>query len=151
MKSLSDCAHCCKKYERTQKWANAGEKGLTYSLENVPKLEIEKWKIDGCVLKENDLNKCDYLMVIKKRSTCYWIELKDQDLDYACLQIFSAFNSIKEARTYKRHLARIVLGRFNEDRNRIDNLRYVNFKKLINLIGGKQNVWYKTKIIEEKL
>jgi hypothetical protein len=150
MKSLNDYSHH-REYEKIVSKATATENGLTFELINNPELEIAKWKIDNGVLNHQDGSKCDYLMIVKDRSTCYWIELKDEDFDDACLQIYSAIKNIAESREYQTHYARIVLGRFKEDRNRIDNFRYINHKKLINTIGGNENIKYKTKILTEEL
>lgn len=150
MKNLNDYPDH-REYDKVVSKSIATEKGLTYELLNKSGCEIAKWKIDDGVLKHQDGRKCDYLMIVKKKSACYWIELKDEDLDDACLQIYSTIKIISEAKDYKTHYARIVLGRFTEDRNRIDNLRYINYKKLINTIGGKEFLMFKTKILTEEL
>jgi hypothetical protein len=149
MKSLNDYL-LCKEYEKIVSKATATENGLTFELINDSKFEIAKWKIDNCILKAEDGSKCDYLLIVKESSSCYWIELKDQDLDDACLQIWSTIKGIKEVNDYKTHYARIVLGRFTEDRNRIDDLRYVNHKKLLNTIG-RNKLEYKTKLLTETI
>ena len=150
MKNLNDYKHH-REYEKVVSKATATENGLTFELINNPGIKIAKWKIDNGVLNHRDGSKCDYLMIVKDRSSCYWIELKDEDFDDACLQIYSTIKNIAEFNKYKTHYARIVLGRFTEDRNRIDNIRYVNQKKLINMIGGKDKIIYKTKILTEEL
>ncbi|MFP5039958.1 hypothetical protein [Parasediminibacterium sp. JCM 36343] len=149
MKLLRDFEGC-KEYEKIVSRAVATENNLTFELQNESGFAISKWKIDDCVLKHSDGSKCDYLIIIEERKTCFWIELKDQDLDDACLQIYSSIKNIEGFSGYQ-HKARIVLGRFIEDRNRIESLRYTNFKKLINTIGGKQHLSYKTKVITEKI
>ena len=151
MKSLNDYRQHCNEYDKVVSKATATEHGLTFHLLNKSGFRIAKWKIDGCVLKAEDGSKCDYLFIVNENSTCYWIELKDQDFDDACLQIYSTTQKIVEVPQYETHYAIIVLGRFTEDRNRIDNVRYVNFKKLINLVGGKNQVKYKTKILTEEI
>lgn len=150
MKQLSDYIHC-REYDKSVSKATASENGLTFELINSSNHTIEKWKIDGCVLGEGDGKKCDFLFVVKEPSACYWIELKDEDLDEACLQIYATINNLSEAKNYNNHYARVVLGRFTEDRNRIDNLRYTNLKKLINCIGGINKLDYKTKILQETI
>lgn len=149
MKSLNDHKQC-REYAKIVSKATATENGLTFELYNKSGFEIEKWKIDDCVLKTEDGSKCDYLLIVKDNSSCYWVELKDEDLDDACLQIYATIRNIAEAKDYKTHYARVILGRFKEDRNRIDNLRYVNFKKLINIIG-RENLEYKTKLFIESV
>ena len=150
MKRLNDFpGH--KEYDKVVSKSTATENGLTFELVNGPGFRIEKWRIDYGVLGQHDGSKCDYLMIVKNKSACYWIELKDEDLDDACLQIYSTIKMIDEAKDYQTHYARIVLGRFTEDRNRIDNLRYINYKKLINTVGGKEFIKYKTKILTEEL
>lgn len=150
MKSLGDYVGC-REYEKVVSKAVAEEGGLRFELINDSRVEIAKWRIDDCVIGAEDGRKCDFLMVVKERSTCYWIELKDQDMEEACLQIYSSINRIKEAKDYKTHYARIILGRFIEERNRITSLRYTNLRKLINVIGGIENLQYKTKILIEKI
>ena len=149
MKRLNDHL-ACREYEKKVSKATASENGLTFELVNDSDFEIAKWKIDNCVLIAVDGSKCDYLLIVKESSCCYWVELKDQDLDDACLQIYSTIKGIEEVKDYKTHYARIVLGRFKEDTNRIDNLLYKNHKKLINTIGPK-NLQYKTKLLTETI
>lgn len=146
MKSLSDCPHC-NEYNKVVSKATATENGLTFELLNKSGFSIAKWRIDDCVLKAEDGSKCDFLFIVERKSTCYWVELKDEGFDDACLQIYSTIRKITEAGTYETHYAIIVLGRFTEDRNRIDNIRYINQKKLINVIGGKDQVKYRTKTL----
>jgi len=150
MKRLGESI-ACREYDKVVSKAVATENGLTFELVNDSKLPIAKWKIDNCVLGAKDGSKCDYLMTVADRSSCYWIELKDESMDDACLQIYSTIRNIAEADTYKTHHARIVLGRFTEDRNRIDNVRYINHKKLLNLIGGKDNIKCKNRHLMDKL
>ncbi len=149
MKCLSDYLPC-QEYNKVVSKATATENGLTFELVNNTGYEITKLRIDDCVLKQDDGSKCDYLLIVEKKATCYWIELKDQDFDDACLQIYSTIRNITEAVNYKTHYARIVLGRFNEDKNRIDNIRYVNQKKLLNIIGPDK-IAYKTKLLTETI
>jgi len=150
MKSLNDCRNCIE-YEKVVTKAAATENGLTFELINKSGCAISKWKVDGCILKAGDGSKCDYLFIVNDLSTCFWIELKDEGLDEACLQIWSTIRNVAEAKDYGTHYAMIVLGRFTEDRNRIDNIRYTNYKKLINIVGGKEYVKYKTKILTEEI
>lgn len=149
MKSLNDYQRCREYHKKVSK-AVAEENGLAFELINDSDYVITKWRIDDCVLNTEDGNKCDYLLIVEKTSACYWIELKDQDFDDACLQIYSAIKNITEANNYKNHFARVILGRFTEDKNRIDNIRYINQKKLINTIG-KNNLKHKTKILTETI
>ena len=149
MKNLSNF-DSCKEYEKVVSKATVSENGLTYELINDSGFEIAKWRIDDCVLKTEDGSKCDYLLLVKQKSACYWIELKDEGFDDACKQIFYTIRGIENITDQKNHYARIISGRFTEDRNRIDNVRYIHQKKLINLIGGN-NIKYKTKIITEKI
>ena len=98
MRKLSNCNHC-KEYEKVVSVATASENGLTFELVNDSKHEIAKWKIDNCALKADDGSKCDYLLVVKKQpAVCYWVELKDEDFDDACLQIYSAITKIEETK-----------------------------------------------------
>lgn len=149
MKRLNDHLNC-REYDKKVSRATASENGLTFELVNNSGYEIAKWRIDGCVLKAVDGSKCDYLLIVKETSTCYWIELKDEDFDDCCLQIHSTIKAIHEAKDYNRHCAKIVLGRFKDDTNKIDNLKYTNHKKLVNHIG-RQNLAYKTKKLTETI
>lgn len=146
MNSLSDCLHC-NEYNKVVSKATATENGLTFELLNKSGFSIAKWRIDDCILKAEDGSKCDFLFVVEEKFTCYWVELKDEGFDDACLQIHSTIKKIAEAGIFKTQYAIIVLGRFTESRNRIDTIRYTNYKKLINVIGGKDQVKYKTKIL----
>jgi len=149
LKSLNNQIDC-REYSKIVSIAIASQNGLTFELINDLNFEIEKWHVDDCLLKNEDGSKCDFLLIVKQRSICFWIELKDEDFDDACKQIYFSIRNINEVAHYDNHYARVILGRFAEDRNRIDNIRYVHQKKLVNLIG-KDKLKHKTKIITEKI
>lgn len=139
----------CREYEKVVSTASGSKNGLTFEIKNQSGVEIAKWDVD-CLIKGNDTRKCDYLFVVKGISTCYWVELKDEGFDEACEQIHTTITKITYSDNFKIHHARIVLGRFKEDRNRIDSIRYVNQKKLVNRIG-RLNLVYKTKILTDTI
>jgi hypothetical protein len=143
---LENCGHC-KEYEQVVSKPTASVNGLTFEINNESGLEVAKWNID-CILEGNKTKKCDYLFVVRELSSCYWVELTDEGFDKACEQIYTTITKIADAINYKTHYARIVLGRFKEERNRIDNLRYTNHKKLVNKIG-RHNLKHKTKLLTD--
>ncbi len=151
MRKLSDCTEECCEYSKVVSKASVEENKLIFELDNKSGHQISKWKIDDCVLKGNEVNKCDYLLIVEPLETCYWIELKSEDFDHACLQIYSSIQEIEEAKNYKQHFARIVFKSFEADKNRIDNIRYTNQKKLMNVIGGMDNLKYKNKLFTETI
>jgi len=150
MESLNKPGINCNEYkEKQHSKATASENGLTYELINVSKYKLSKWKIDDCIIK-GEKSKCDYLFTVKEKNECYWIELKSEDFNHACLQIYSSINEIIETKEMN-HYARIVLNKFTDKENGIKTLRYTNHKKLIGQIGGDHKIKYKNKLLTENI
>lgn len=150
MTQLNNSLNCHEYYNKLVSNPTASENGLTYRIENNSKHLFSKWKIDNCILNLPIQNKCDYLLVNETTSECYWVELKSEDFDHACLQIHSSIVNIAETKEMT-HFARIILNKFTLDANRLKTLRYLNHKKLINLIGGNNKIKYQNRLLTEKI
>jgi len=57
---------------------------------NSDETEVEKVKVDGCEITDNNVNKCDYLVI--KNAIERYVELKGGDIRHAIKQISSTIN-----------------------------------------------------------
>lgn len=60
--------------------------------------KIYQYKIDGDIIKTNDICKCDYLLENETSATLYFIELKGSDLGHATEQIESTIKHFKDTK-----------------------------------------------------
>ncbi|MDQ2752789.1 MAG: hypothetical protein M3R72_07180 [Bacteroidota bacterium] len=105
----------------------AEENGRSFTLQNESKFLIKKWAIDKVVFKDRIDERCDYLILIHKKTekVYYWIELKGSDIVKACEQIM---NTIKQVDAeIKVHEARII-----SSKTPIPALRDITYAKLDN-------------------
>ena len=118
-----------------------------YRINNTKRKEIVIYKIDGGVINNDSVHKCDY-GVYTEEDILYLIELKGDDLDLALEQIVSTINILlKTASIPVRRLnARIVLSRV-----RVPSTLYTKEKKLKNILMsyGRGDYIKKCKIIED--
>ena len=70
----------------------AFENGKKFVINNRSKKTICKIHIDNCLIKDNNVRKCDFFFAIRENQKFYLVELKGQSLDDAVEQIKSTFN-----------------------------------------------------------
>jgi hypothetical protein len=63
-----------------------------YRAENATKKKVQVCKIDGCLLDTDELQKCDYLLLVEKSAR--FIELKGVRIDDAIEQLISTVNTL---------------------------------------------------------
>lgn len=61
------------------------EKRSKITFINSKQIEVEKIKVDGCQITENEVLKCDFMLKVNESE--YFIELKGQDFNHAIRQI----------------------------------------------------------------
>lgn len=57
---------------------------------------IQQVKVDGCVFKDNDGRKCDYLVNVAETNISVFVELKGSDIDEAYQQLNQAQERLAE-------------------------------------------------------
>lgn len=71
----------------------ASENGKRFVLENRSNADICKVKIDGCLITDNAVRKCDFFFEVRGASKSYFlVELKGVDLNSAVKQIESTYD-----------------------------------------------------------
>lgn len=61
----------------------AFENGKKFVINNRSKKSICKIHVDNCLIKDNNIRKCDFFFAIKEDQKFYLVELKGQSLDDA--------------------------------------------------------------------
>lgn len=69
-------------------------KGVQYKIENKQALLFHVIEIDGCVFKEKDGKKCDYLVLQNAQKIAIFVELKGKDISSAVQQILATFDKL---------------------------------------------------------
>jgi hypothetical protein len=84
----------CNIYKGSKKDCPVSENGRTYRLINNTEFYLKVFKVDGCLIKDNNQQKCDFLIVINQKPQCvaYFIELKGSRLIDAIQQIMSSID-----------------------------------------------------------
>lgn len=111
----------CKPYENCFEFTEQKNKVVTctdrksstkYIYENDSFDTLSKYKVDGCLINDDD-SKCDYLLLNCTKEVSYFVELKGSDLIKAVEQIDRSIDILhKDFKEYSVE-ARIVLTRVN--------------------------------------
>lgn len=111
----------CKPYKNCFEFAEQKNKIVTfadkksstkYIYENDSLDTLSKYRVDGCLIKDDD-SKCDYLLLNCTKEVSYFVELKGSDLIKGVEQIVRSIDMLhKDFKGYSVE-ARIVLTRVN--------------------------------------
>lgn len=123
----------CVEFDDDRKVCVAEQKGKKYNLSNDSGYEIRKIRVDGCLFNKSD-KRCDYLFIIAKIKTCFFIELKGGDLIRAVKQIIDSVIFLREELDGHTVKARIV-GTRNVPNIR-NTIHYRKLMKLTKTTGG---------------
>lgn len=83
-------------------------KGIQYRIVNEKQLSFHIIEIDGCVFKETDGKKCDYLVLQATQKIAIFVELKGKDISSAVQQILATFDKLEIYLPDYKVFARIV-------------------------------------------
>ena len=126
--------HCCEFIEQKNKIVTCADKQCytKYIYENESLDSLSKYRVDGCLINDNDL-KCDFLLINRTKKISYFVELKGSDLIKAVEQIDRSINVLHEYFKGYSIQARIVLTRVNTtDLKSIKLIRLENKLKKMN-------------------
>jgi hypothetical protein len=118
----------CQTYYGDKKNCTVSEKGKTFRLINNSGSKFSVYKVDGCLIKENNEQKCDHLIVIHKdqHGIAYFIELKGTGLSDAINQLMNSitllYKSINEHKIYARIVGKRVTPNIKSRRSKLDEL-----------------------------
>ena len=73
----------------------ASENGKQFRIEKPNNINLCKVQVDGCLINNNDVLKCDYLFKICQTNQVFLVELKGTDVIHAINQIVSTYEQIK--------------------------------------------------------
>jgi hypothetical protein len=116
----------CRRYTGDKKDCCESEKGKTFRLINNHQHIITVFKIDSCLIKDNNEKKCDFLFIVDKNQECraYFVELKGTDLTGAIHQVLNSINilykSLHEHKIYARIVGKRVTPNIKSRRVKLD-------------------------------
>lgn len=119
-------------------------------MNNDSEKELVVYKIDGGILKSNEIIKCDY-GIYTEQDVLFLIELKGSDYNHALDQIISTIDILLKNPSVKvKQLnVRVILSKC-----RIPNILVTQEKKLNNLLKtkyGNGSICKQTKVFEEHI
>jgi hypothetical protein len=116
----------CKTYSGDKKIHAISEKGKTFRLVNDSKFTFAHYRVDACLIKDNNEQKCDHLFIIDKKQECaaYFVELKGTGLADAINQILNSidilYKSLHEHKIYARIVGKRVTPNIKSRRAKLD-------------------------------
>lgn len=112
------------------------EMGKCFRIENVSAKKIQVCRVDGCLIPDNNINKCDYMFVhdVDAVSKVALVELKGTDHIHALEQLVSTAEKLN-LKSYNVRLISYIIGspspkiqtRFQKEVKRLAN-RYIKAK-----------------------
>jgi hypothetical protein len=133
MKSLPECEEY-----RTDTKVVLQENRSKIAFLNPNQDKILTIKIDGCVISDNNVLRCDYAIVLSNEVEIY-IELKGSDIPHAVKQIESTIKLLSEDPKKIRKLCFVVSTRVPKQTTSIQNLQS-QFKKNFNASFRIKNI-----------
>lgn len=116
----------CRIYIGDKKDHAESEKGKTFRLINNSGFVFAVYKVDFCLIKDNNEQKCDYLFIVDKKHehAAYFVELKGTKLADAINQIMNSFDilckSLHEHKMYGRIVCTRVTPNIKSRRAKLD-------------------------------
>lgn len=122
-----------------------GESLSQYRLTNEPNSVVSKYELDGCLISDNDTERCDFLLTIQgaNKTPAVFIELKGKNLLKAINQINSAIEKLNPDKRQYKVFARIVM-------SAVPKLQTPAYTKLVEKTAASQgNLKIKSRILSE--
>jgi len=116
----------CLKQSGQNKDCPVSEKGKTYRVICKKDSNVRVYKVDACLIKERDQKKCDYLILVDRKSVrhAYFIELKGAGLTDAINQIDNSvkilFGLVNTYKIFGRIVCRKVTPNIKSRRAKLD-------------------------------
>ena len=93
-----------------------------FRIKNEYQRTIEKHKVDGCLIKGDESNKCDWLAVdVASRNEIY-IELKGKNIEHAVKQLCASVDRLSTKKTVKK-LAYVIATRCPSNSTELDVIK----------------------------
>lgn len=125
----------CIEYSENERRIVFSEKGKTYIAQNENQKKVLGFKVDGGYIKENEVRKCDYALIVNEE-ICYLIELKGTDISSACEQLLKTIELVTEKHIdMNKFLCRSVHSRIAT--HKIENENVKRLKKKLKEINEK--------------
>jgi hypothetical protein len=107
----------CITYSGDKKNHPVSERGKTFRLINNAGFEFIVFKVDHCLINDNNEKKCDFLFIVDKKQECaaYFVELKGTGLTGAIHQIMNSIDILYKSLHEHKIFARIVGKRVTPD------------------------------------
>lgn len=148
----------CKEFCDQRKTIVARDSGnqQEYRVTNQAQQEVCKIRVDGCLIRDQDGKKCDFLILFCASKLAFFVELKGHSLIEAIQQINVSVDKLKLEMPDFTFYARIVLNRTpTPDINSSDEIK---LRKKLKKLNSDNNVnknieliSYKSKVLEETI
>lgn len=103
---------CCEE-ECQDKILSVSENKKRFVIQNPNQLRVKKVTVDGCLFKDEDILRCDYLFEIDNpMKIVKYVELKGKDINHAYNQLCSTMNHMKRQHADRSKYCYIVAQRF---------------------------------------
>jgi hypothetical protein len=83
----------CREFEDNRTYIVCEEKRTTITFYNATRETVAKIRIDGCVITDNAVKKCDYLLLCAAIKMAVFVELKGKDLTTAIEQLSATLDN----------------------------------------------------------
>lgn len=119
----------CEKYKTDEKIVLQENKSKITFL-NSEHIQVLKIRVDGCVIKDNESLRCDYMLIPNSEIEIY-VELKGSDVPHAVKQIEATIQTLSEDVKKKKKLCFVVSTRVPKQTTSIQQIQS-QFKKKFN-------------------
>lgn len=119
----------CEKYKSDEKIV-LQEKKSKITFLNPDRVKVLKIRVDGCVIKDNNSLRCDYMLIPNSELEIY-VELKGSDVQYAVKQIEATIQALSDDLKKKKKLCFVVSTRVPKQTTSIQQIQS-QFKKKFN-------------------
>jgi hypothetical protein len=83
----------CRDFKDERKFVVCEEKRSKITFHNAGGETVEKIRVDGCVIPDNTVKKCDYLLLCAKIEKAILVELKGKDVETAIEQLSATLDN----------------------------------------------------------
>ena len=142
---MKDRLQNCRQFRDDRSNPSVSEKGKTFQMANVNRVEVACIKIDDCVFKQEDGIKCDYLFEVASVKKLFYVELKGSDIIKGIKQIHETVRQTKSVYPDWIYEARIVAGG-KVPSGISDRREHENLRSICN--GGEVKIYHRNIHIE---
>lgn len=115
----------------------------SHTANNVDGDEVKHFQVDGDVIKDKTINKCDFLLLNTVKKNAYFIELKGSDIRHAIIQVENTKELLTSQLKGYNYLYRIVYKSGTHDLQSNEVIKWKNKNRrnqIIKQLDWKENI-----------